>query len=99
MVAIGMWLLFLSIMFWIGMRRGWKWIHTKWYRWLIVLGGPLAILAIEAVGGCLKVGRQPWIFRGFMRTAEAATSSNQVDIMLILFAIVYIILGIGTSLY
>ena len=35
-----------------------------------------------------EVGRQPWILRGFMRTADAATTNGQVDLMLILFAII-----------
>ena len=62
----------------------------------IVLGGPLSILAIEAGWWMAEVGRQPWVLRGLMRTQDAATSSNQVDLMLILFAGLYLILAIGT---
>ncbi|NEU36494.1 cytochrome ubiquinol oxidase subunit I, partial [bacterium LRH843] len=36
--------------------------------------------------------RQPWIIRGVMRTAEGATTSQHVDIMLYLFAALYVIL-------
>jgi cytochrome d ubiquinol oxidase subunit I len=31
-----------------------------------------------------------------MRTSEAATTSDQVDSMLILFCLLYLVLGIGT---
>lgn len=96
MVTIGMWMILLSGVFWIGMRRSWQWVQTNWFRWLIVLGGPLTMIAIEAGWWMAEVGRQPWILRGIMRTAEGATTSGQVDKMLLLFAFIYIILGIGS---
>ena len=96
MVTIGMWMVVLSFVFWVGIKRGWPIVQTNWFRWLIVLGGPLSILAIEAGWWMAEVGRQPWVLRGLMRTQDAATSSNQVDLMLILFAGLYLILAIGT---
>ncbi|WP_339163336.1 cytochrome ubiquinol oxidase subunit I [Siminovitchia sp. FSL W7-1587] len=96
MVTIGVWMMFLSFLYWLGTKRSWAFIHTKWFRWLIVLGGPLSIIAIEMGWWLAEVGRQPWVLRGIMRTAEAATSSDQVDLMLILFAGLYVILAIGS---
>ena len=96
MVTIGVWMMVLSAFFWLGMRRGWAIISKKWFRWLIVLGGPLSILAIEAGWWLAEVGRQPWILRDIMRTSEGATTSGQVDIMLILFALLYLVLGVGS---
>ncbi len=96
MVTIGVWMMALSAVFWLGMRRGWAMVRKKWFRWLIVLGGPLSILAIEAGWWLAEVGRQPWILRDIMRTSEAATTSGQVDIMLILFASLYLVLGVGS---
>ena len=96
MVTIGVWMMALSAFFWLGMRRGWAIISKKWFRWLIVLGGPLSILAIEAGWWLAEVGRQPWILRDIMRTSEGATTSGQVDIMLILFALLYLVLGVGS---
>ena len=43
-----------------------------------------------------EVGRQPWVLRGILKTADAATTSNQVDIMLVLFVLLYVVLGIGS---
>lgn len=96
MVSIGVWMTLLSLVFWLGSKRSWALIQTKWFRWLIVLGGPLSILAIEMGWWLAEVGRQPWVLRGLMKTSDAATSSNHVDTMLILFAGLYIILAIGS---
>ncbi|TQS76544.1 cytochrome ubiquinol oxidase subunit I [Ornithinibacillus gellani] len=96
MVTIGVWMIILALLYWIGIKRDWSFIHTKGFRWLLVLGGPLSIIAMEAGWWLAEVGRQPWVLRGIMRTPDAATSSNQVDLMLVLFAGLYIILGIGS---
>ena len=61
-----------------------------------MLGGPASILAIETGWWLAEVGRQPWILRGIMRVEDAATTSPHVDIMLILFAGLYLVLGIGS---
>jgi cytochrome d ubiquinol oxidase subunit I len=96
MVTIGMWLVFLAFMYWIGTIRDWSLVKSKGFRWLIVLGGPLSIISIEAGWWMTEVGRQPWVLRGILRTSDAVTSNDQVDIMLLLFAALYLILGIGT---
>jgi cytochrome d ubiquinol oxidase subunit I len=96
MVSIGIWMTLLSGVFWLGVQRGWKMVSTKWFRWLIVLGGPLSLVAIEAGWWLAEVGRQPWILRGIMRTQDAATTSGHVDSMLILFCLLYLVLGVGS---
>ncbi|MCM3711432.1 cytochrome ubiquinol oxidase subunit I [Sporosarcina luteola] len=96
MVFIGMWMTILSALYWIGINRGWKRVSTKWFRWLIVLGAPLTMIAIESGWWLAEVGRQPWILRKIMRVEDAATTSGQVDLMLMLFAGLYIVLGIGS---
>lgn len=96
MVMIGMWLALFSFVYVVAAWRGWTFIQAKWFRWLTVAGGPLALIAIEAGWWFTEVGRQPWILRGHMKVSEGATTSGQVDLMIILFAGLYIILGIGT---
>ncbi|WP_223592144.1 cytochrome ubiquinol oxidase subunit I [Neobacillus bataviensis] len=96
MVTIGMVLTGLSLIYLLGTWLRWQFIFSKWFRWLLILGGPLSVLAIETGWWLDEVGRQPWILRGIMRTKEAATSSGQVDLMLLLFAGLYLILGIGS---
>jgi cytochrome bd ubiquinol oxidase subunit I len=96
MVTIGMWLTGLSLLYVLGVWFKMGFIHARWFRWLLVLGGPLSILAIELGWWFAEVGRQPWILRGILRTEEAATTSGQVDTMLLMFAGLYLILGIGS---
>lgn len=96
MVTIGMWLPFISVVYLIGSWRKFRWVMSKWFLWLLVLAGPLSMIAIEAGWWLAEVGRQPWILRGIMRTKDAATSSGQVDLMLLLFSGLYLVLGIGS---
>ncbi|WP_423407856.1 cytochrome ubiquinol oxidase subunit I [Heyndrickxia sp. MSNUG] len=97
MVTIGMWLTGLSLLYVLGVWFKMSFIHARWFRWLLVLGGPLSILAIELGWWFAEVGRQPWILRGILRTEEAATTSGHVDTMLLMFAGLYLVLGIGSG--
>ncbi|PIC66345.1 cytochrome ubiquinol oxidase subunit I [Sporosarcina sp. P21c] len=96
MVTIGMLLMALSAIYWIGMWRKWSFVESRLFRWLIVIGGPLVFISLEAGWWLAEVGRQPWILRNIMRTAEGATTSGQVPTMLVLFALLYLVLGIGS---
>ncbi|KSU88144.1 cytochrome D ubiquinol oxidase subunit I [Priestia veravalensis] len=92
MVAIGMGLAFISFIYIVmKKKKSWNPLNKPLLN-LIVAGGPLAMLAIEAGWFFTEEGRQPWIIRGVMRTAEGATTSQHVDIMLYLFAALYVIL-------
>jgi len=96
MITIGVFMVGLSLVYFIGMKRSWSFVKSKWYRSLIVLGGPLSFLAIEAGWWMTEVGRHPWILKGIMTVEEAATSSDYVGLMVILFGALYLFLGIGT---
>lgn len=65
-----------------------------WLLRMIVLGGPLAMLAIEFGWIMAEVGRQPWILRGFMKVSEGVTTNDHVFEMLVLFSLLYIVLAI-----
>lgn len=96
MVTLGIWLTFLSLMYVVGLWRKWPIIKSKAFQVLLVLSGPFAMIAIEAGWWFTEMGRQPWIMRGFMETAEGATDSPYVGFMLIAFAVLYVILLVGT---
>ncbi|MEH7393104.1 cytochrome ubiquinol oxidase subunit I [Bacillus sp. JJ1503] len=96
MVSIGVWLTVLSAVYVIGTWKGWPFVRKTWFRGFIVAGGPLSVIAIEAGWWFAEVGRQPWVLRGILRTEDAATTSGQIDLMLVLFAGLYLILGIGS---
>jgi cytochrome bd ubiquinol oxidase subunit I len=94
MVSIGFYSIFISGLF----ILFWKW--KKWNEWNkpllwgIVASGPLAMLAIEFGWIYAEVGRQPWILRGYMKVADAATKADGVGLTFIMFVALYILLGI-----
>lgn len=94
MVVIGFYLVFIPLVF-LFVRQIKKW--SEWNKpllWAIVAGGPLGILAIELGWMYAELGRQPWILRGYMKVAEAATTGNGVGMAFVLFALLYLVLGV-----
>ncbi|UOF90860.1 cytochrome ubiquinol oxidase subunit I [Fodinisporobacter ferrooxydans] len=74
--------------------------RLEWNRWLLralLINGPLSMLAIEFGWTYAEIGRQPWILRGYMKVAEAATTSPQAGSMLVVFCALYLVLGILSS--
>lgn len=69
--------------------------YPKWLLVLLVLLGPLSIIAIELGWLYAEFGRQPWIVRGYMKVSHAATTQNSVGYMLILFLVLYIVLCVS----
>ncbi|WP_114571216.1 cytochrome ubiquinol oxidase subunit I [Exiguobacterium flavidum] len=97
MVSIGMYLAAISALFVIAFRLKRLNPYNKWILRGIFIGGPLAVLSIEAGWMYAEIGRQPWTLYGIMRTADAATTSTHVGPMLILFSLLYLLLGTVSS--
>lgn len=97
MVTLRIGLSVMAGVYWLGAKKGWVFISRKMFSTLVVLSGPVSMLAIEIGWYFAEVGRQPWILRGYMRTEEGATSSGYVDTMLFLFAALYLILAVGSA--
>jgi cytochrome bd ubiquinol oxidase subunit I len=55
---------------------------------------PLGLVAIEAGWTVTEVGRQPWIVRGIMKTADAVTPMPGLVVPLVAFTILYAFLGV-----
>ncbi len=69
---------------------------SKWFLVLIVLLGPLSIIAMEAGWVVTEVGRQPWIVQGVMRTSEAVTAAPGVRYWFAATLAIYAIIGATT---
>ncbi|WP_240546191.1 cytochrome ubiquinol oxidase subunit I [Paenibacillus artemisiicola] len=69
--------------------------RNKWLLRGIILAAPLAMATIEHGWIFSEIGRQPWLLRGIMRTSEGATASEHVDTMLVVFALLYVVLGVS----
>ncbi|TMW70277.1 cytochrome ubiquinol oxidase subunit I [Alteribacter natronophilus] len=94
MVFIGMYLAFVSTLFVVmNWKKNWN-AFNKPLLIMVAAGGPLSMIAIESGWIFAEVGRQPWIINGIMRVEEGATTSDHVGLMLVLFLILYTILGV-----
>lgn len=96
MVLIGIYLTVISLFYIIWSMRNRKQSLTMPVRRLllkaIVLGGPLAVAAIEFGWMFAEIGRQPWVLWKMMTVTEGATTSQHVDVMLGLFVLLYIVI-------
>jgi cytochrome d ubiquinol oxidase subunit I len=59
----------------------------------VAAGAPLALIALEAGWFVTEFGRQPWIARGLLRTADAVTTTPDLDIRFTVFTLMYVLLG------
>jgi cytochrome d ubiquinol oxidase subunit I len=62
---------------------------------LIVLLGPLSVVALQAGWVVTEVGRQPWIVQGYMRTSEAVTQAPGIWTVFAGTVAIYGIVGIA----
>jgi len=58
------------------------------------LGAPLGLIALEAGWVVTEVGRQPWIIRGVLRTADAVTPVQGLALPFTAFTLLYVVLGL-----
>jgi cytochrome d ubiquinol oxidase subunit I len=65
-----------------------------WYLKTLVACAPLGMIALEAGWTVTEVGRQPWIIRGVMRTADAVTPMPGLVVPFATFTLLYLVLGI-----
>jgi cytochrome d ubiquinol oxidase subunit I len=75
MVGVALLLLALVIVYWVAQRRGRDLLASRWFLRVMVVAGPLAILALECGWTTTEVGRQPWTVWRVLRTSDAVTSN------------------------
>jgi cytochrome d ubiquinol oxidase subunit I len=63
----------------------------------LVAASPLGFVALEAGWLVTEWGRQPWVVRGYLRTAEAVTSFPYKAAPFWLFTLVYLFLGAAVA--
>jgi cytochrome d ubiquinol oxidase subunit I len=93
MVAIGSALGLLSLLFVLTCVFRRRLPRTPWFYRAVVVAGPLSLVALIAGWVATEVGRQPWIVYGVMRTAQAVTRSDSLEIGFVFLVVVYIGLG------
>jgi cytochrome d ubiquinol oxidase subunit I len=75
MVGIGTLLALFVIVYWLARWRGNDLLGRRWFLWLSVVCGPLAICALEFGWTATELGRQPWTVWQILRTREAASAN------------------------
>ena len=91
MVGCGVLLAAVGIVYWFR-----QWRHRESGRvvlWTLLLVSPLGMLALEAGWVVTEVGRQPWVITGVMRTADAVTPVEHVQLTFYAFCVLYLVLG------
>ncbi|KRG10623.1 cytochrome ubiquinol oxidase subunit I [Staphylococcus sp. NAM3COL9] len=74
-----------------------KFTYSKSMLYGALLTGPAAMIAIEAGWFLTEQGRQPWLVRGYLKVADAATQAGGLTLVTILFGILYMILIVTTA--
>jgi cytochrome d ubiquinol oxidase subunit I len=64
--------------------------RTPWFYRAVVVAGPLALVALIAGWVATEVGRQPWVVYGYMRTAQALTRSDDLEVGFVFLLVVYV---------
>lgn len=90
MAGLGM-LMMLSALTALWLRRKGKLYDTKLFHRFVLLMGPSGLIALLAGWFTTEIGRQPWVVYGMMRTRDAASNHDvlQMSITLALFVIIY----------
>jgi len=94
MVAIGMFLIALTLYALVQWRRG-KLFEQRWLLWVFVWAVFLPQIANQVGWYAAEMGRQPWVVYGLLRTSDALSSvvtANQVWFSLIMFTLIYLLL-------
>lgn len=98
MVGFGMIMVMIAILYFIALWKYKSWLERRWLLKLFVAAIPMGFIALEAGWTVTEVGRQPWIIRGVMRTADAVTPMPGIAYSFYLFTAVYVSLSIIVTL-
>jgi cytochrome d ubiquinol oxidase subunit I len=93
MIGIGTGLALLGVLFVFTWLRKGRLPRTPWFFRAVVLAGPLSVVALISGWVTTEVGRQPWIVYGYMKTEDAVTSANGLEIGYAVLIAVYLLLA------
>jgi cytochrome d ubiquinol oxidase subunit I len=96
MVGIGTVLGLLSLVYLVTWWRRRRLPRSVWFLRAVVVAGPLALVALIGGWVATEVGRQPWIVYETMRTSDAVTASDGLEVAFGVLVAVY--LGLTVAL-
>jgi cytochrome bd ubiquinol oxidase subunit I len=95
MIFIGTGLALLGTLFFVTWLRKHRLPRSKWFYRAVMVAGPASLVAMIAGWITTEVGRQPWIVYQVMRTEQAVTSANGLEVGYVFLVSVYLALGAG----
>jgi len=93
MVAIGTGLALLGAVYLLVWWRRRRLPRSRWFFRAVVAAGPLAVVALIAGWITTEVGRQPWVVYEVMRTSEAVTEADGLEVGYAFLVVVYLLLA------
>jgi cytochrome d ubiquinol oxidase subunit I len=93
MVGIGTLLALLGTTFIVTWLRKKRLPRSRWFYRAVTVAGPAARVALICGWVTTEVGRQPWIVYGYMRTEQAVTQADGLEVGYAFLVAVYIALG------
>jgi cytochrome d ubiquinol oxidase subunit I len=93
MISIGTGLALLGVIFFLTWLRKRRLPRSKWFYRAVMLAGPASLVALIAGWITTEVGRQPWIVYQVMRTEQAVTSADGLEVGYVVLLAVYIALA------
>jgi cytochrome bd ubiquinol oxidase subunit I len=95
MVSIGTALALLGVVFFLTWLRKRRLPRSPWFYRAVMAAGPLSFVALIAGWITTEVGRQPWIVYKVMRTTQAVTSADGLEVGYAVLVAVYVSLAVG----
>ena len=95
MVSIGTGLALLGVLFFLTWLRKRRLPRSPWFYRAVMAAGPLSFVALIAGWITTEVGRQPWIVYRVMRTTQAVTSADGLEVGYAALLAVYVSLAAG----
>ena len=90
MAGIGTVLGLLSAVFLLTWWRRRRLPRTRWFYRAVIVAGPLAVVALISGWIATEVGRQPWIVYETMRTRDAVTAADGLEVGYVALILVYL---------
>ena len=97
MVGIGTGLALLGAVFFLTWWRKRRLPRSKWFFRAVIAAGPLSLVALIAGWITTEVGRQPWIVYEVMRTEQAVTAADGLEVGYVVLVAVYVSLGFAVA--
>jgi cytochrome bd ubiquinol oxidase subunit I len=90
MIGIGTGLALLATVYLLTWLRKRRLPHSPWFYRAVVAAGPLALVALICGWITTEVGRQPWVVYEVMRTEEAVTAADGLEVAFVFLVLVYV---------